>query len=92
VNGWRSIADFLALKRNTALLLVALSGGTGEKLWLGFAPNTSRPWGKHPRDRPVRRLQTFLAPSMPTLRLADDRWASALADALQRLSLAATPW
>ena len=39
VNGWRSIADFLALKRNTALLLVALVlAGTGEKLWLGFAP------------------------------------------------------
>ena len=35
---WR-IADFLALKRNTALLLVALVlAGTGEKLWLGFAP------------------------------------------------------
>jgi MFS family permease len=39
VNGWRSIANFLALKRNTALLLVALVlAGTGEKLWLGFAP------------------------------------------------------
>jgi len=39
VNGWRSIADFLALKRNTGLLLVALVlAGTGEKLWLGFAP------------------------------------------------------
>ena len=39
VNGWRSIADFLALKRNTALLLVALVlAGTGERLWLGFAP------------------------------------------------------
>jgi MFS family permease len=39
VNGWRSIAGFLALKRNTALLLVALVlAGTGEKLWLGFAP------------------------------------------------------
>jgi len=36
---FRSIADFLALKRNTALLLVALVlAGTGEKLWLGFAP------------------------------------------------------
>ena len=36
---WRSIAEFLALKRNTALLLVALVlAGTGEKLWLGFAP------------------------------------------------------
>jgi MFS family permease len=39
VNGWRSIAGFLALKRNTGLLLVALVlAGTGEKLWLGFAP------------------------------------------------------
>jgi MFS family permease len=39
VNGWRSIADFLALKRSTTLLLVALVlAGTGEKLWLGFAP------------------------------------------------------
>src|SRR4029450_3911995 len=33
------IAEFLALRRNTALLLVALVlAGTGEKLWLGFAP------------------------------------------------------
>lgn len=39
MNAWRSIADFLALKRNTGLLLVALVlAGTGEKLWLGFAP------------------------------------------------------
>jgi MFS family permease len=39
VNGWRSIAEFLALKRNPSLLLVALVlAGTGEKLWLGFAP------------------------------------------------------
>ena len=39
VTSWRSIAEFLALKRNTALLLVALVlAGTGEKLWLGFAP------------------------------------------------------
>src|ERR1035441_4216674 len=39
VKGWRNIAEFLALKRNTALLLVALVlAGTGEKLWLGFAP------------------------------------------------------
>ncbi len=36
---WRSIADFLALRRNTSLLLVALVLAlTGEKLWLGFAP------------------------------------------------------
>ena len=39
VKGWRAIAEFLALKRNTALLLVALVlAGTGEKHWLGFAP------------------------------------------------------
>ena len=39
MNGWRSIAEFLALKRNPSLLLVALVlAGTGEKLWLGFAP------------------------------------------------------
>lgn len=39
MNGWRGIADFLALRRNTSLLLVALVlAGTGEKLWLGFAP------------------------------------------------------
>src|SRR5437867_10145970 len=37
--GWQKIAEFLALKRNTALLLVTLVlAGTGEKLWLGFAP------------------------------------------------------
>lgn len=30
--------DFLALRRNTVLLLVALVlAGTGERLWLGFA-------------------------------------------------------
>lgn len=34
-----SIRDFLALRRNTSLLLVALVlAGTGERLWLGFAP------------------------------------------------------
>src|SRR5436190_5106558 len=39
VNRWKEAAEFLALKRNTALLLVALVlAGTGEKLWLGFAP------------------------------------------------------
>jgi MFS family permease len=39
VNGWRRISDFLALRRNTTLLLVALVlAGTGERLWLGFAP------------------------------------------------------
>jgi MFS family permease len=39
VNRLRSISEFLALRRNTSLLLVALVlAGTGEKLWLGFAP------------------------------------------------------
>jgi MFS family permease len=39
VNFWRNIANFLALRRDTSLLLVALVlAGTGEKLWLGFAP------------------------------------------------------
>ncbi|MCX6906645.1 MAG: MFS transporter [Verrucomicrobia bacterium] len=34
-----SIVEFLALRRNTVLLLVALVlAGTGERLWLGFAP------------------------------------------------------
>lgn len=34
-----SITDFLGLRRNTVLLLVALVlAGTGERLWLGFAP------------------------------------------------------
>lgn len=36
---WHGAAAFLALRRNTALLLVALVlAGTGERLWLGFAP------------------------------------------------------
>src|SRR6266700_2707411 len=39
VRKWQHIAEFLALRRNTALLLVAIVlAGTGEKLWLGFAP------------------------------------------------------
>ena len=39
MSGWRSIAEFLALRRNAGLMLVALVlAGTGEKLWLGFAP------------------------------------------------------
>ena len=39
MHSWRSITDFLALRRNTVLLLVALVlAGTGERLWLGFAP------------------------------------------------------
>jgi MFS family permease len=39
VSKWRNIAEFLALRRNTSLLLAALVlAGTGEKLWLGFAP------------------------------------------------------
>ena len=36
---WSGIAEFLALGRNTSLLLLALVvAGTGERLWLGFAP------------------------------------------------------
>jgi len=36
---WRRCADFFALRRNTALLLGALMlAGTGERLWLAFAP------------------------------------------------------
>jgi MFS family permease len=36
---FEKIGEFLALRRNTSLLLVALVlAGTGEKLWLGFAP------------------------------------------------------
>jgi len=39
VNWLRKVSEFLALRRNTSLLLVALVlAGTGEKLWLGFAP------------------------------------------------------
>jgi MFS family permease len=39
LNWWKSIAEFLALRRNTSLLLLALVvAGTGERLWLGFAP------------------------------------------------------
>jgi MFS family permease len=39
VSHWQKISEFLALRRNTSLLLVALVlAGTGEKLWLGFAP------------------------------------------------------
>lgn len=39
MNDRRSVTDFLALRRNTVLLLVALVlAGTGERLWLGFAP------------------------------------------------------
>ena len=39
MNDRHTITDFLALRRNTVLLLVALVlAGTGEKLWLGFAP------------------------------------------------------
>jgi len=38
-NQWHNLAEFLALRRNTSLLLIALVlAGTGEKLWLGFAP------------------------------------------------------
>ncbi len=36
---WQKVSEFLALRRNTSLLLIALVlAGTGEKLWLGFAP------------------------------------------------------
>jgi MFS family permease len=39
VSRWQKASEFLALRRNTSLLLVALVlAGTGEKLWLGFAP------------------------------------------------------
>jgi len=39
MTGWGKLADFLGLRRNTALLLVALVfAGTGEKLWIGFVP------------------------------------------------------
>ena len=39
MNDRRSSTDFLALPRNTLLLLMALVlAGTGERLWLGFAP------------------------------------------------------
>jgi MFS family permease len=39
VSNWQRLAEFLALKRNTGLLLIALVlAGTGERLWLGFAP------------------------------------------------------
>jgi len=39
MTSWRGLTDFLALRRNTVLLLVALLlAGTGERLWLGFAP------------------------------------------------------
>lgn len=35
----QTISEFLALRRNTSLLLIALVlAGTGEKLWLGYAP------------------------------------------------------
>src|SRR5437762_11536723 len=38
-NLWQRMAEFMALRRNTSLLLIALVlAGTGEKLWLGFAP------------------------------------------------------
>src|SRR5258708_36821130 len=38
MNSLHSLAEFLALRRNTSLLLIAVVlAGTGEKLWLGFA-------------------------------------------------------
>ncbi|HZF02672.1 MAG TPA: hypothetical protein VE344_12355 [Methylomirabilota bacterium] len=37
MSNWRNISEFLTLRRNTSLLLVALVlAGTGEKLWLGL--------------------------------------------------------
>ena len=55
--GWRHLADFLALKRNTTLLMVGLVlAGTGERLWLVFAP-------KYPK--PLVRECSSLASSMP---------------------------
>jgi len=39
VSGWQKVASFLALKHNTSLLLFALVlAGTGERLWIDFAP------------------------------------------------------
>lgn len=39
VNQLSRLSEFLALRRNTSLVLIALLlAGTGEKLWLGFAP------------------------------------------------------
>ncbi len=39
MNAWRRVIAFLGLRRNPALLLAALVlAGTGERLWLGFAP------------------------------------------------------
>ena len=39
MGSWRKITEFLALRRNTTLLLGALVLAlTGERLWLGFAP------------------------------------------------------
>src|SRR6187399_3686990 len=39
MSDWQKLAGFLALERNTSLLLLTLVvAGTGEKLWLGFAP------------------------------------------------------
>src|SRR5262249_21807347 len=36
---WRSVTEFLGLRRNPALLLGALVlAGTGDRLWLGFVP------------------------------------------------------
>ena len=39
MNRWRAVASFLALQRNSSLLLAALFLAlTGERLWLNFAP------------------------------------------------------
>ena len=50
MKGWRSITGFLALRRNIVLMLLALVlAGTGERLWLGFAPKYLETLGAGPR-------------------------------------------
>jgi len=45
MSGWRKFTDFLGLRRNTTLLLVALLfAGTGEQLWIGFVPKYLDPF------------------------------------------------
>ena len=67
MNRLRNISEFLALRRNTSLLLVALVlAGTGEKLWLGFAPKYIETIGGSVLIIGLfDALQTFLARSMP---------------------------
>jgi len=39
MSSWRQVTQFLALQRNTSLLLAVLVlAGLGERFWLGFAP------------------------------------------------------